>query len=73
MKPITILGAVLIVAGVLGLFFGHLSYSETKPVMQLGPLEVNAQVQHTIWIPTAAGIVVVLAGLALVFTGRRRT
>jgi len=71
MKPIAILGAVLIVAGVFGLFFGHFSFTETKPVVRLGPLEVNAQGNHTFWIPTAAGIVVVLVGLGLVIVGRR--
>ena len=71
MKPITILGAVLIVAGVLALFFGHFSFSKTKPVIQAGPLQINAQENHTVSIPTVAGIVVVLAGLGLVFAGRR--
>jgi hypothetical protein len=71
MKPLTILGAVLILAGVVGLFLGHFSYSETKPVLKAGPLEINSQEDHTVWIPTAAGIVVVLAGLGLVFAGRR--
>jgi hypothetical protein len=71
MKPITILGAVLIVLGVAGLFFGHFSYSQTKPVLQAGPIQINAQEDHTVWIPTIASIVVVLAGLGLVFAGRR--
>jgi hypothetical protein len=71
MKPITILGAVLIVVGVVGLFFGHFSYTETKPVVKAGPIEINSQEDHTVWIPTAAGIVVVLAGLGLVLVGRR--
>jgi hypothetical protein len=71
MKPITILGAVLIVAGVLGLFFGHFSFTETKPVVKLGPLEINSQENHTVWIPTAAGIAAVLAGVGLVFAGKK--
>ena len=71
MKPITILGAALIVLGVAGLFFGHFSYSETKPVLKAGPLQINSQEDHTVWIPTVAGIVVVLAGLGLVLAGRR--
>ncbi len=71
MKPITILGAVLIVVGVAGLFFGHFSYSETKPVLKAGPLQINSQEDHTVWIPTAAGIVVLLAGFGLVLSGRR--
>jgi hypothetical protein len=71
MKPITILGLVLIVLGVAGLFFSHVSWTETKPVAKLGPLEINSQEDHTVWIPTAAGVMAVLAGAGLVFAGRR--
>ena len=71
MKNMGILGAVLIVLGVGALFFGHFTYSETKPVLQAGPLQINSQEDHTVWIPTVAGIVVVLAGLGLVMAGRR--
>ena len=71
MKPITILGAVLIVAGVIGLFFGHFSYSQTTPVLKAGPLQINSQEDHTVWIPTAAGIAAVIAGAGLVFASKR--
>jgi hypothetical protein len=71
MKPIAILGLVLIVLGIGGLFFSHVGWTETKPVVSIGPLQVNAQEDHTIWIPTAAGVISVLAGLGLVFAGKR--
>jgi len=71
MKNLGILGAVLIVMGVGALLFGHFTYSETKPVLDVGPLHINSQEDHTVWIPTVAGIVVVLAGLGLVMAGRR--
>ena len=68
MKNMGILGAVLIVLGVGALFFGHFSYTDTKPVLQ-----INTQEDHNVWIPTAAGIVIVLAGLGLVMAGRKST
>jgi hypothetical protein len=71
MKPIAILGLVLIVLGIGGLFISHVSWTETKPVVKVGPLEVNSQEDHTVWIPTAAGVVAVLAGLGLVFAGKK--
>ena len=71
MKPIAILGVVLIVLGVAGLFLSRLSWTETKPLVKLGPLEVNSQEDHTLWIPTAAGAIAVLAGVGLVFAGKR--
>jgi uncharacterized membrane protein YidH (DUF202 family) len=71
MRGLTLLGAVLVVVGVLALVLGNFSYSDTKPVAKLGPLEVNAQEEHHVSIPTIGGIVVLLAGVGLVFAGRR--
>ena len=71
MKPIAMLGVLLIVLGIAGLFLSRVSWTETKPVAKLGPLEVNAQEDHTVWIPTAAGAIAVLAGIGLVFAGKR--
>jgi hypothetical protein len=71
MKPIAIAGVVLIILGIAGLFFSRVSWTETKPVVKLGPLQVNSQEDHTVWIPTAAGIMAVLAGVGLVFAGKR--
>ena len=71
MKPIVLLGVVLIVLGIAGLFISRVSWTETKPVVKLGPLQVNSQEDHSVWIPTAAGVIAVVAGLGLVFAGRR--
>jgi hypothetical protein len=71
MKPIAVLGLVLIVLGVAGLFISHVSWTETKPVAKLGPLEINSQEDHTVWIPTVGGVAAVLAGVGLVFAAKR--
>lgn len=71
MKPIMILGIVLIVAGIAGLVLGNFSWTETQPLIKAGPLEITAQKTHSVWIPTAAAIAAVLAGLGLVFAGKR--
>ena len=71
MKPIAVLGLVLIVLGVAGLFISHVSWTETKPIARLGPLEINSQQDHTVWIPTAAGLAAMLAGAGLVLAGKR--
>ena len=71
MKPIMILGVVLIIAGIAGLVLGNFSWTETEPLVKAGPLEINTTETHSVWIPTAAAIAAVLAGLGLVFAGRR--
>jgi len=69
MKPIMILGIVLIVAGIAGLVLGNISWTETEPLVKAGPLEINTTETHNVWIPAA--IAAVLAGLGLVFAGKR--
>jgi uncharacterized membrane protein len=71
MRGTALVGIVLIVLGIAGLIFENFSYTETKPVLKAGPVEVNAKEEHHISIPTVAGVVVLLAGVALVFVGRR--
>ncbi len=71
MKPMTILGIVLILGGIAGLFFSRVSWTETKPLVKAGPIQINHDEDHTVWIPTAAGVVSVIAGLGLVMVGRR--
>jgi uncharacterized membrane protein YidH (DUF202 family) len=73
MRNIGLLGVVLVLVGVGVLLFGHFTYSETKPVADIGPVHINSQEEHSVSIPTIAGIVVVIAGLGLVMAGRRST
>lgn len=73
MKPIAALGVILIILGVAGLFASRVSWTETKPVVKLGPLQINSQQDHTVWIPTTAGVTAVLAGIVLIFGAKRST
>lgn len=70
MRGLAVLGGVLVVIGALALIFGNISYTESKPVLKAGPLEVNAQQEHHVSIPTIGGVVLVVAGIGLVFAGR---
>ena len=71
MRGLTLLGVLLIVLGVGGLLIGHFTYSETKPVADIGPVHINSEQQHNVSIAAIAGVVVVVAGLGLVFAGQR--
>jgi hypothetical protein len=73
MRGLAALGVVLIVLGVLALVFGNFSYTETKPVLKAGPLQVNSQEEHHISIPTIGGVALLIAGVGLVFADQRRT
>ena len=63
----------LIVVGIVGLLVSHVSWTETKPVVDLGLFQIDSHQNHTVWIPTAAGVMAVLAGIGLVFAGKRAT
>jgi hypothetical protein len=71
MNKRTILGAVLAVLGVAALLFGGFSYTESKPVLDAGPLHVTSQEEHDVSIPVIAGVVILIAGLGLIVAGRR--
>lgn len=71
MKPLGILGILLIVVGVAGLAIDNISVTERKTIIDAGPVQVTADEQRTIPIPTVAGIAAVVAGVALLFLGRQ--
>jgi hypothetical protein len=72
MRPLGILGLVLILLGIAGLIVGRFHYATEKKVVDVGPIEATAKEQHTVDIPDIAGVVAVLAGGFLVYVGRRR-
>ena len=71
MRNLLALGIVLVLLGAGGLLIGHFSYTDTKPVLDVGPIHVATHEQHDVSIPTIAGVAVLLAGLGLIVVGRR--
>ncbi len=72
MKPLSIVGLVLIFVGVAGLALGRFSYTTEEKVLEVGPLVATAEKEHAIAIPDVAAFAAIAAGIALVFVGRRR-
>lgn len=72
MRPLMILGVVLIVAGIAALAVPYIVVSDTKKVIDAGPLQVETTQERAIPIPAIAGVVAVIAGLGCVFMGRRK-
>ena len=73
MRGIMVLGIALICIGVAALAFGQFSYTETKPLIKAGPIQVNTQEEHYVSIPTIAGIIIMVAGIGFVFVGSKRS
>ncbi|WP_439610456.1 hypothetical protein [Reyranella sp.] len=70
MKPMAILGVLLIAIGIAGLAIDNISFTERKTIVDAGPIKVTADEQRTIPIPTFAGMGGVIAGAGLLFMGR---
>jgi hypothetical protein len=70
MRPLTLAGVLLIVLGIGGLIMQNVTFTETKKVVDIGPLQVNSEEKHNVPIPTIAGIVAVIAGLGMVFASK---
>ena len=71
MKPIMILGVVLVVLGIGALVVPNVSWTQRETVAEIGPVEINADREKNVWIPTAASIAAILAGLGLIVAGRK--
>ena len=72
MKPVAILGVLLIVAGLVALAYQSITYTRREKVIDLGPIQATAERERTVPLPPVVGIVAVAAGVALVVAGVRK-
>ena len=72
MKPVTIIGVILIVLGVVALAYQGITYTTNEKVVDLGPLKVEAQREKTIPLPPVLGGIALIGGIVLVIAGARR-
>ena len=72
MKPLAVLGLVLIVLGLAGLVLGHISFITEKKVLDVGPVTASVSEEHRIAIPDISGIVALGVGVVLLVTSMRR-
>ncbi len=71
MRPLVVFGILLIAIGIAGLVIDNISFTEKRVVVDAGPIKVTADQQHTIPIPSIAGVIAILAGAGMVYLGRR--
>jgi hypothetical protein len=72
MRPISVVGVVLIVLGVLALVYQGITYTTKDTVIDIGPLHATADRQKTLPLSPVLGIVAVAGGVALLFAGGRK-
>jgi hypothetical protein len=73
MNAVKIAAIALIVAGVLGLVYGSLSYTKETHEARLGPVQLSVKDQETVNVPVWAGVgAIAVGGLLLLFGNRSR-
>jgi hypothetical protein len=71
LKPLALVGVALIVLAIVGLALEYVVFTDTKAVIDAGPLKVTAKTEKRYPIPTIACIVAAVAGLALIYMARK--
>ena len=71
MSGVKMLGAVLLVLGVLGLVVGHFEYTKETHEGQFGPFRFSVTEKETAVIPSWASLAVIVAGVVLLVVNRK--
>lgn len=73
MKPVTLVGVVLIVLGVLALAYQGITYTTREKVIDLGPLQASVDTKKSIPLPPIVGALALAGGVVMVFIGSRKS
>jgi uncharacterized membrane protein len=73
MKPIVLLGIVLIILGVVALAYQGITYTTREKIVDIGPLQATAEKQKTVPLPPLLGGLALAGGVVLVVVGSRRS
>ena len=72
MKPIIVIGIVLILLGGLALAYQGFTYTRTEKVIDLGPIQATTETKERIPIPPILGAIALIGGVSLLVIGRKR-
>jgi len=72
MKPISLIGIVLIVLGGIALAYQGFNYTHQEKVLDLGPIHATAEKQEHISVPPVLGGVVLVGGIVLLIYGNKK-
>ena len=72
MKPVAIVGVLLIVLGLAALAYQGITYTSRETVIELGPIHATAERERTLPLPPLVGIAAVAGGVALLVAGARK-
>ncbi len=73
MKPVTLVGVVLIILGVVALGYQGITYTTREKVVDLGPLKITKEKEKTVFLPPILGALALVGGVVLVVVGSRQS
>ncbi len=68
---VIILGAILLILGVIGLVHPSFTYHQQEEVAKVGPIKATMDEEKTAQIPAPVSITLLIAGIGLVILGPR--
>ena len=73
MRPGTVIGALLILAGVIALSVGGFSFTTRDKVADVGPIQVTTERQRAIPLSPLLGGIAIAAGVVLIVASSRKS
>ena len=73
MKPVGIIGILLIVVGIIALAYGGFTYTKREKILDIGPIQATAERKETVPFPPILGGLCLVGGIILVVAGGRKT
>jgi hypothetical protein len=70
MRPLGLIGVILIIGGIVVLAMRGISYTKDRDAVKIGGIEIAKEDRG--FVPPVAGIIAVVAGVALVAAGRKK-
>lgn len=72
MRPMSVIGIVLIVIGIVVLVVPYIPFTTEETVLQVGPVEATAERESALALPPLLGGIVLVVGVILTVLGRRK-
>jgi uncharacterized membrane protein YidH (DUF202 family) len=73
MKTPSIIGILLIVVGLAAFAYHSFNYTTTEKAIDLGPIQVTTQKEHSVPVPPVVGGIAILGGVVLLLKGGRNS
>ncbi len=72
MRPMAVIGVVLVVLGVLALAYQGINYTSRETIIDIGPVHATADREKTLPLSPVVGLAALAGGVALLIGGVRK-